>query len=220
MRMKMPLMAGVLCLASATPAYACTFFFTSAYMPIPARPSFGVGVLADFADPATYGVSVDVGMKLGERIVVRPAIGLCSYESFSDERQSDPYFGAGVAVNLMQNESMSLNLQSGISYAALDGGDITTVPIGAAALFRGTGPMSFYAGASLWWQQFEPDIGESVSETDPVLFGGLMGSAGSLSWTLGGQIYIGDETDFGLVVGLSMNPGASMMRQIGSLFRK
>lgn len=220
MRMKTPLLAGVLSLASAAPAYACTFFFTSTYIGIPARPSFGVGVLAELDDPASFGVSGDVAMKLGEKMVVRPAIGLCSNEDAFGERQNDPYFGAGVALNLSQSQSMSFNLQSGISYLSFDGGNLLTVPIGAAASFRGSGPVAFYAGASLWWQQVEIDGGGSDSESDPVLFGGLTGNAGTMSWTLGGQLYMGDETDFGIVAGLSMNPGASAIRRIGSVFRK
>ncbi|HEX6315428.1 MAG TPA: hypothetical protein VFZ73_11240 [Gemmatimonadaceae bacterium] len=218
MRMRMPLLAGVLSLVSAAPVYACTFYFTSAYMPIPARPTFGAGVMAEFSDPAGFAVSGDVGMKLGERMVVRPAIGLCSYEVV--DRENDPFFGAGVALNLTQSATMSLNLQSGISYMSTDFGNTTIVPIGAAASFRGSGPVSFYAGASLWWQQIEVDGGGSDSETDPVLFGGLTGSAGSLGWTLGGQLYMGDDTEFGLVAGLNFNQAASMIRNLPKLFSK
>jgi hypothetical protein len=219
MRMKMPLLAGAFCLAYATPAFACNFYFASTYMRVPARPSFGVGALVDFGDPSSIAISGDVAMKLGEKIVVRPGIGLCTYEVF-DERQNDPFFGAGVAFNLAQNESMSLNLQSGISYQTLDGANVTVIPIGAAASFRASGPMSFYAGASLWWAQLDVDGGGSDSESDPVLFGGLQGNSGSLAWTLGAQLYMGEETDFGIVAGFSMNPGSSAIRRIGSVFRK
>jgi hypothetical protein len=220
MRMKMPLLAGVLSLVSAAPAYACTFYFNSAYMPIPARPSFGVGVLAEFSDPAGFAVSGDVGMKLGEKMVVRPGIGLCSFEDGFGERQNDPFFGAGFALNLTQSETMSFNLQSGVSYYSFDGGSLMTVPIGAAASFRGAGSMGFYAGASLWWQQVDFDDFGSDSETDPVLFGGLMANSGSMSWTLGGQLYMGDDTEFGLVAGLSFNQASSAIRSIPKLFKK
>ena len=220
MRMRMPLLAGVLCLTTAAPAYACTFFFTSAYMPLPARPSFGVGVLAEFSDPTGLAVSGDVAMKLGEKIVVRPGIGICSYEDALDERQNDPFFGAGVALQLAQNATMSLNVQSGVSYMTFDGGSTTIVPIGLAGMFLGSGSMSFYAGASLWWQQIDIDDFGSDSESDPVLFGGLMANSGALSWTLGAQLYMGDDSEFGLVAGLSLNQGASAIRHIGSIFRK
>ncbi len=43
MRMKTPLLAGALCLAVATPAYACNFYFASTFMKVPAKPSFGAG---------------------------------------------------------------------------------------------------------------------------------------------------------------------------------
>ena len=215
MRMRTPFLAGALCLAYAAPAHACTWWFNSSYMGIPARPSFGLGVAADLSDPATFGISGDVAMRLGDKAVVRPAIGICTGDD-----NTDPYFGAGVAFNLTQSASMSLNLQSGISYLSLDGGSITTVPIGAAARFGGTGTMAFYAGASLLWQNFEADNGGSASNTDPFLFGGLQSSAGAMAWTLGAQVLLGDDTDFGIVAGISLNQGASAIRRIGSLFGK
>jgi hypothetical protein len=215
MRMKMPLLAGALCLAYATPAYACNFYFASTFMRIPARPSFGAGVEANFADPATFAISGDVAMRLGNNMVVQPAIGVCSGDD-----ETDPFFGAGVAYKLTQSATMALNLQSGISYFSLDGGNIMTIPIGAAASFAGSGTMGFYAGASLWWTQVDPDIGDSSSETDPVLFGGLQSRSGSLGWSLGGQLYMGDDTEVALVAGISMNSGASAIRYIGKLFRK
>ena len=67
MRMKMPLLAGALCLASATPAYACNFYFASTFMKVPARPSFGVGVNGELGDATVWGISGDVAMKLGEQ---------------------------------------------------------------------------------------------------------------------------------------------------------
>jgi hypothetical protein len=218
MRMRTPFLAGALSLAFAVPAQACTFWFNSSYMSIPARPSFGVGMVADF-DPTVLGISGDVAMRLGDKAIVRPAIGLCTYEIL-DERQNDPYFGAGVAFNLTQTPAMSLNLQSGISYWSLDGGSVTTVPIGAAARFGSTGPMAFYAGASLLWQNFESDAGGSVSETDPLLFGGLQAGSGAMAWTLGAQILLADDTEFGIVAGLSLNQGMSAIRRIGSVFNK
>ena len=214
MRMKMPLLAGVLCLAAATPAYACGFWFTSAYMPIPARPSFGIGVNGALSDPAYWGISGDLAMKLGEKAVVRPAIGVCTGNG-----ETDPFFGAGVAFNLTQSASMSLNLQSGIAYESFDGGSEMTIPIGAAASFKGSGSMGFYAGASLWWRQVEFQD-QTASDSDPVLFGGIMANAGSMAWTLGGQLFMGDDTEFGIVAGLSMNKGASAIRHVGKLLKK
>lgn len=217
MRMKMPLLAGALCLAYATPAYACNFYFSSTYLRIPARPSFGVGGVAQFSDPMVFGVAGDVAMKLGEKIVVRPGIGLCSYD-VADERQNEAFFGGDIGINLARSSTMSLNLQSGISYRSSDFGDVTLVPIGVAASFASSSAFSFYAGASLWWTDI--DVEGVESDTDPVLFGGLQGGSGSMAWTLGGQLVMGDDTDFGIVAGISMNPGSSAIRRIGSVFRK
>jgi hypothetical protein len=214
MRMRTPLLAGALCIVSATPAFACNFYFASTFMRIPARPSFGVGVEATF-DPSFFGISGDVAMRLGNNAVVQPAIGICSGDD-----DTDPYFGGGFAYKLTQSGTMTLNLQSGISYQSFDGGNAMTVPIGLAASFASTGTMGFYAGASLWWTQVEIDDFDNASNSDPVLFGGIQNRSGSMAWSLGGLLYMGDDTEFGIVAGISMNQGASAVRHIGNLFRK
>jgi hypothetical protein len=214
MRMRTPLLAGALCLTYAVPAYACNFYFASTFMRIPARPSFGVGVAADFSDPATYAISGDVAMRLGNNMVVQPGIGVCTGD------ETDPFFGAGVAYKLTQSGTMAFNLQSGISYIPLDGASLMTIPIGAAASFAGTGSMGFYAGASLWWTQVDVDNAGSASDSDPVLFGGIQSTSGSMAWSLGGQLFMGDDTEFGVVFGLGMNSGASAIRHIGRALRR
>jgi len=216
MRMRTPLLAGALSLVVATPAFACNFYFASTFMKIPARPSFGVGVEAALSDPSFFGISGDLAMRLGNNMVVQPAIGICSGND-----ETDPYFGGGVAYKLTQSGTMALNLQSGISYLSFDGGSEMTIPIGLAASFAGSGTMGFYAGASLWWTQFEVDaIDLSESESDPVLFGGLQSKSGSLAWSLGGVLYMGDDTEFGIVGGVSFAQGASAIRNIPKLFKK
>lgn len=215
MRMRTPLLAGALCLAYATPAFACNFYFASTFMRIPARPAFGAGVEATFSDPAFFAISGDVAMRLGNNMVVQPGIGICTGND-----DTNPFFGAGVAYKLTQSGTMALNLQSGISYQTSDAANQMIIPIGAAASFAGSGTMGFYAGASLWWRQIDPDGGESSSDSDPVLFGGIQGFSGSLGWSLGGQLYMGDDTEFGLVAGIHMHQAASAIRHIGKLFRK
>lgn len=215
MRMRTPLLAGALCLAYATPAFACNFYFASTFMRIPAKPSFGAGVEAAFSDPAFFGISGDVAMRLGNNAVVQPAIGVCTGDD-----NTDPYFGGGFAYKLTSNSTMTLNLQSGISYLSFDGGSEMTIPVGLAASFAGSGTMGFYAGASLWWTQVDIDNFDSVSDSDPVLFGGIQSRSGSMAWSLGGLLYMGDDTEFGVVAGISMNSGASAIRQIGKLFKK
>ena len=204
--------AGALFLASATPAYACNFYFASTFMKVPARPSFGVGINGELGDATFWGISGDVAMKLGEQAVVQPAIGICTGEG-----SSDPYFGAGFAYRLSNNANMAVNLQSGISYQSFDGGNSMTVPIGAALSFKGSESMSWYAGGSLWWTSFDSDLGGSSSDTNPVVFGGLQLASGPMAWTLGGQLLLGDDTEFGVVLGANMNQGVNAIR---SFFRK
>lgn len=215
MRMRTPLLAGALSLAVATPAFACNFYFASSFMRIPAKPTFGVGVEAALADPSSFGVSGDVAMRLGNNMVVQPAIGMC----IGDD-DTDPYFGGGIAYKLTQSGTMALNLQSGISYSTFTGGNIMTIPIGVAASFAGSGTMGFYAGASLWWTQVEIDDFDNASDSDPVLFGGIQTRSGSMPWTLGGVLYMGDDTEFGIVAGLNFGGAASAIRHIGKVFGK
>lgn len=215
MRMRTPLLAGALCLAYATPAFACNFYFASTFMRIPARPAFGAGVEAKLSDPSFFGISGDVAMRLGNNMVVQPAIGICTGND-----DTDPYFGGGVAYKLTQSGTMTLNLQSGIAYSTFTGGNIMTIPIGAAASFGGSGTMGFYAGASLWWTQVEVDNVGNSSDSDPVIFGGLQGYSGSFGWSLGGQLLMGDDTDFGIVAGIHMHQAANAIRHLGKAFRK
>src|SRR6187431_2079693 len=117
MRMRTPLLAGALCLAYATPAFACNFYFASTFMRIPARPAFGAGVSGEMSDPSFWGISADVAMRLGNNAVVQPAVGVCMGND-----ETDPYFGGGFAYKLTSSGTMTLNLQSGISYLPFDGG--------------------------------------------------------------------------------------------------
>jgi len=207
MRMKLPLLAGALCLAYATPAEACGWYFASSFMRVPARPTFGAGVSGALSDPAFWGISADVAMRLGDKAVVQPAIGICTGDG-----ETDPYFGAGVAYQVSNNANMALNIQSGISYLSFDGGSEMTVPIGAALSFKRSSSMSLYVGGSMWWTSVDVDGFGSASSTDPVLFGGVQLASGPMAWTLGGQLFMGDETEFGIVVGANMNRAASAIR--------
>jgi hypothetical protein len=214
MRMRTPFLAGALCVAYAVPAGACTFYSTATFLDIPAGGVvWGLGAAFTF-DPTFTAVSGDAAMRLGDKAVVRPAIGLCSGGG-----ESDPFFGADVGFRLSQSSTMSLNLQSGISYRSLDGGSVTTVPIGAAANFAGTGTMGFYAGGSLVWQSFESDGGGSASDTNPMLFGGIGSRSGSMGWKLGGELLLGDDTRFGVVAGVSLGVASSALRNFAKAIK-
>lgn len=215
MRMRTPLLAGAICLAYATPAFACNFYFASTFMRMPAKPSFGVGINAEMSDPTFLGISGDVAMRLGNNAIVQPAIGICSGDG-----ETDPFFGAGFAYKLTSNSNMTLNFQSGISYLPFDGGSEMTIPLGVAASFAGSGSMGFYAGASLWWGSVDIDGYGSASNSDPVLFGGIQSKSGSMAWSLGAQLLMGDDTEFGIVAGVNMNQAASAINHIGKLIRK
>lgn len=208
MRMKLPLLAGALCLAYATPAYACNFYFASTFMKIPARPSFGAGVSGELSDPAFWGISGDVAMKLGENAVVQPALGVCTGDG-----ETDPFFGAGVAYRVLNNANVALNLQSGISYLTYDGGNEMVIPVGAALSYKSNATMSWFAGGSVWIQKLDDDLFGSVSDNITVLFGGLQLASGPMAWSFGVEAAMGDgDTEFGVVLGANMNSAASAIR--------
>ena len=211
MRMRTPLLAGALCLAYSVPAHAaCMFYSTATYLDIPAGGvTWGLGAALVFSDPSGTAFSGDASMRLGDKAVVRPGIGLCSRGG-----ESDPFFGADVGFRLTQSPTMNFNLQSGITYQSLEGGSVMSIPIGAAASFAGSGTMGFYAGGSLVWQQFEFDGGGSTSDTNPMLFGGIGSRSGSMGWKLGGQLLLGDDTEFGVVAGISFAGASSALRNI------
>ena len=199
--------AGVLLVAHATPALACNFYFTSTFMKVPAKPSFGFGANGALSDPAVWGISGDVAMRLGDNAVVQPAIGYCTGGG-----QSDPYFGAGVAYRLANNAGLAVNLQSGVSYQSFDGGNQVVIPIGAALSFGSTGTMSLFAGGSVWVMQSDFDGVGSESTSDPVLFGGANFAAGAMALTVGGQLLLAEDTEFGIVRGANMNQGVNPLR--------
>lgn len=209
MRMRTPILAGALTLVYAIPASAaCTFYSTATYLDIPVGGVvWGLGGAITFTDPSTTAISGDAAMRLGNNLVVRPGIGLCSGGG-----ESDPFFGADVGLQLTQSSTMRLNLQSGITYQSLDGGSIMNIPIGAAASFAGSGSMGFYAGGSLVWSNLEIDGGGSASDTNPMLFGGIGSRSGSMGWKLGGQLLLGDDTEFGVVAGISFGAASSAFR--------
>lgn len=213
MRMKIPLLAGAVSLAYAVPAGACTIYQNATYLAIPASITWGAGVSSVFSDPTATAVTGDVAMRLGERAVVRPFVGVCSYGD------TDPVFGGAFGLQVTQSASMMLNLQSGISYSSFDGGSEMSVPIGAAASFAGSGPMGFYAGGSLVWTSIDVDGVGSDSDTNPMLFGGVSSRSGSLGWTLGGQLLLGDDTEFGVVAGLSFSGASSALRNFTKRIR-
>jgi hypothetical protein len=208
MRMRTPILAGALSLVYAVPAAACTFYSTATYLDIPAGGvTWGLGAAFTFTDPTTTAISGDASMRLGNNMVVRPGIGLCSAND-----ESDPFFGADIGYQLTQSGSMRLNLQSGITYLSFDGGSLMNIPIGAAASFAGSGTMGFYAGGSLVWTNLEVDGGGSASDTNPMLFGGIGSRSGSMGWKLGGQLLLGDDTEFGVVAGVSFGGASSALR--------
>ena len=215
MRMRMPLLTGALCLAQATPAFACDFYFNSTHLRIPARPAFGGGMSTNFGNNTTWSFSGDVAMRLGDKAVVQPGVGFCSGNG------SDWFFGAGGAYRLKQSASMTINLQTGLTYATISGGSQLRIPFGGSLLMKQNEMYSLYGGASFVWTQADFDEFESVSDIDPLVFGGLQYTSGPVVWSFGGQLLFADDIEFGILAGGSMNTGihAGALRFLKSLIK-
>jgi hypothetical protein len=115
--------------------------------------------------------SGDVAFALGERAVVRPAVGICSGGG-----ESELTFGIGLGVNLWNNPdgTMAVNLQSHLAYASGEGWSETTVPVMAATSFSAGESAAIVVGAGLQIGRVSIDISEfsdSSTDTDPVAFG-------------------------------------------------
>jgi hypothetical protein len=180
MRMNTSLLTGALCLAVATPAYACNFYFASTFMKVPAKPSFGIGVNGELGDATIWGISGDVAMRLGDQAVVQPGIGICTGEG-----ETNPYFGAGVAYRLANNANMAVNLQSGSA----------TSTTAAMVTFRSAQRClrrSETVALCGWVAVVEAERLASAnhSDTDPVFFDGLQVSSGPMAWTFGAQLRV------------------------------
>ena len=217
MRMRMPFLTGVLCLAYATPAFACDFYFNSTFLRIPARPAFGGGMQTAFGDATIWSFAGDVAMRLGDKAVVQPGLGVCTGGD-----NTDWFFGAGGAYRIMQSASMTINFQTGLTYASISGGSQLKIPFGGSVLMRQNETMALYGGASFVWSQVDFEEFDSVSDIDPLVFGGLQMTSGPMVWSFGGQLLFADDIELGILAGGSMNTGihGGALRFLKSLIRK
>lgn len=217
-----------LMVSTAAPAFACGFWFNSAFMGVPGGPTVSVALQNWFSDYASRTLTGDVAVKVGDKASVRAGAGICMEES-GDETDSNIMFGGSGAMRVWQDEAgkMSVNAQAGIEMASFDGGSYRNIPIGVALMTKSSETMSLFAGAAFNMSNISVDdcpdgFDCDASNSDPSLFGGAVFAMGKVNVTAGATIALGDDTEFALNVAGSMSMGSTMsgLRKIGSLFRK
>lgn len=222
MRWRSPLLvAGALFIGLPAQAHACWLYLHSVYTPIPSSPTFGAGVSVNPDDEIGFVGSADAAFKLGSKAVLRPTVGMCKQGDFSEL-----IFGAAAAFRIWADASgnTTMNLQTGFSYLSYDGGHDLTIPVGLAAAFKRSNTMSFYAGGSMFLNQYNYDDGfggeVSDSDPDPVVFGGVTSNMGSMQVIAGAAVAFGYNTDILLNVGFTNWTASSAIRSIYSALRK
>ncbi len=216
------MLAAGLALTWSTPAFACGFWFNQTFISIPATTTVGLGLNYWPGDYTIMVLAGDASIKLGDKFVIRPGVGMCRYDA-GGSTESVVMYGAGAAMNVWNDEAgkLSLNIQAGLEMDSYDGGNERNIPIGAALRIKGSETMSWFAGAALNLYN-DSFAGQSYSSSDPSIYGGAILAMGKTMVTAGAGMYMGDESDLFINIGASMalGSGSSALRKIGTLFRK
>lgn len=202
-RMQSKWLSGVIVAAAAAlwPASASACDFYLAYGPMGLQAGqFAIGgaLLYEPGEEDLDGTMIlqgDLGIRAGERFVVHPAIGYCS---FGDD--SEISFGGGAAVSLITNDQWSLGVQSHLAYTGFEGGvSEMSIPVVAAATFDVSETARLFANFGLRFSRlsFDDEDFESETESDPTASAGITLPAGPVQLS-GGIILVNgdDDTDF------------------------
>jgi len=174
----------------------CDTYLGYTFMNFPTSPaSFGAGLQVQPGEDggATYWIpNVDATFGLGSKLIVKPAIGLCTSTGgpAGFDSGSEVTLGGGAAVNVFSQAGTSVNLQAAVTHISYDGGSEQTFPVTAAARFAAGSAANLFGGAGL---QFSRDSSPgSELDTDPVLFGGVdLGT--SVDITVGLMLKFGED---------------------------
>jgi hypothetical protein len=139
----------------------------------------------------------DLGIPVGERALIAPAVGLC--RAGGDADFSEILFGAAGAVNIFNNQagSLSLNLQAAVTRVSYESGSELNFPIALAGAARAGNALDVIFGGGMIGvrDSFEfGDVSDSETDFDPYGFGGVSLGAGQL--TLQGSVTARMGEDF------------------------
>lgn len=207
------LLTGAACILGPASASACDLYFNSVFLRQPVgRLAIGAGAQIQTGDPTTTIFSGDLSIKLGQKAVVRPGVGLCRQGGGPGFQSSSALtIGSGLGVRLWNspNGGVAINGQAGFAYVSSDGATDLTFPIGAAADFKASDQVSVFAGAALKFSRFSY-TGGSQTDSDPVLYGGVTINLKRADLTAGITLQNGDtDTATAINVGLRVPVGKS-----------
>jgi hypothetical protein len=206
-------------ITTASPAHACGLWINSTYLPLVPRATASLGLQS----VENYMIiAADVAIRVGDMIVIRPAVGQCRYTGTGGG--SDMVFGGAVGANVWKDadNKTALNIQAGAEMVSYDGGNERNIPIGVAVRRTLSEVLAAFAGAAMHLYNDEYD-GDSYSSNDPAVYGGLAWQTGNFTVTGGITMYMYDGgNDMAINVGGSMALGgaSSAIKRIGSLLRK
>jgi hypothetical protein len=146
--------------------------------------------------------SADLGIRLGQRAVLRPAIGFCT----GGDETNLTIGGAG-SVNVWSNPAgrIAVDLQTHVARASGDGWSETAIPIVAAGSLNAGNAAAFFAGAGLVVGRSSysmPGFSRSDTDTNPVGFAGVRLAAGNIDVSGALQLISTDhDTNTGIVIG-------------------
>ncbi len=217
--MRSKLLSGVLVLMAALwPAAASACDFYLAYGPMGMQTTqlaLGGSLLvipAEGDDGDTGFVpAVDLGARIGERVVVHPVIGYCSQGDVGEL-----VAGGGLGVNFISNDQWSLGLQGHAAWVDFGNASQISFPVMAAATFDVSETARLYANAGLKFvrSSFEfQGISDSETDSNPAVSAGITLPVGSPQLSGGvviERVDVGEddtEMDFGFGAGVQFPLG-------------
>jgi len=186
-------------------ASACDLYLAYTYLGVPTGSlSFGGGLVASpmSGDSDTYLMpSVDMGIRLGDRAVVRPAVGLCNGPD-----DNEIMLGAGGAFNIWRDASSgtALNVQAHLARTSSDGFTTMSIPIVGSGIYPLTESASIFGTLGVQMLRWSYSS-FSESDTNLVAATGVRFSTGSTDISAGINIVNGEsDTDLGLIAAVSV----------------
>ncbi len=154
---------------------------------------------------AFVNTTAGVGFKLGDNVALAPLVGWCKGTGDEDDI-SEIMFGGGGVFNLFSSDDggTMFNVQTHAAYTSYEG-DFSTlaIPVMAVVGHAVSDGVLLYGEGGFVWERESFD-GDSDSETDPVVAGGLAFGAGDFNIVTGLTLIFGEsQNDFGLVAAIS-----------------
>jgi len=158
-------------------AHACDLYVQYTFHQMQRGVGFGAGLQFQPGTPSGVIVSGDLPIGLGNRAVVKPALGYCRIGADGPGGQSSSHavFGSALGLRLWNNAAgtVAINGQTGVSYVSYGQSESDlTVPVFLAAEFKASERAAVFAGAGAQVSRFSFD-GDSESDADPLAFGGV-----------------------------------------------